>query len=205
MTEHTTFHYGHSGLRDAHKVLLPTLQSIISERVPKCGRLFDCGCGNGSAAAHLARQGYQVTGVDPSEEGIAFANREHPECDLHCGSAYDDLRVYGRFPLVYSLEVVEHLYYPRRLAKAIYDLLEPGGTAVLSTPYHGYLKNLVVCLANGFDHHVNPLFDGGHIKFFSMNTLAELLREVGFSEIQFRRVGRIPPLAKSMFAIARKN
>jgi 2-polyprenyl-6-hydroxyphenyl methylase/3-demethylubiquinone-9 3-methyltransferase len=36
-------------------------------------------------------------------------------------------------------------------------------------------------------------------------TLTRLLEETGFGAIEFRRVGRIPPLAKSMIAIAKKN
>ena len=37
-----------------------------------------------------------------------------------------------------------------------------------------------------------------------MKTLGEILREAGFVDIRFERVGRIPMLAKSMIAIARK-
>ena len=62
------------------------------------GRLFDLGCGNGSVAAHMADRGWDVTGVDPSAEGIAQANRAYPDIRLEQGSAYDDLaEKYGRF------------------------------------------------------------------------------------------------------------
>jgi len=44
----------------------------------------------------------------------------------------------------------------------------------------------------------------GHIKFWSVKTLACLLKGAGFKDISFLRVGRIPSLAKSMIAIARK-
>jgi len=48
------------------------------------------------------------------------------------------------------------------------------------------------------------LWDGGHIKFFSAQTLRALLEEVGFRQIKFIRVGRIPSLAKSIIAVVRK-
>ena len=54
------------------------------------------------------------------------------------------------------------------------------------------------------DKHFTALWDNGHIKFWSIDTLGELLREAGFVDVRFERVGRIPPLAKSMIAIARK-
>jgi len=37
-----------------------------------------------------------------------------------------------------------------------------------------------------------------------MATLGELLREAGFVDVRFARVGRVPALAKSMIAIVRK-
>ena len=126
--------------------------------------------------------------------------------NLALGSAYDDLRsVYGQFPLVISLEVVEHCFWPRKFASTIYDLLAPGGLAVISTPYHGYLKNLALALTNRFDAHWSPLWDGGHIKFWSENTLTALLREAQFDSVRFVRAGRIPAFAKSMIALARRQ
>jgi SAM-dependent methyltransferase len=146
-----------------------------------------------------------VTGVDPSTEGIAQANAQYPQLKLEEGSAYDDLAArFGRFPVVTSLEVVEHVYAPRHYAATLFSLLEPGGTAIVSTPYHGYWKNLAMALTGKMDAHFTALWDHGHIKFWSVKTLGELLREAGFVDIRFERVGRIPALAKSMIAIARK-
>ncbi len=189
----------------AHAYLLPAVMEVLETEERGEGRIFDLGCGNGSTAAFLSQRGYQVVGVDPSTEGIEQAHRHYPELDLFQGSAYDDLaEQYGRFPLVISLEVIEHVYDPRSFALCIYDLLTPNGTAIISTPYHGYWKNLVLALAGKMDNHFTALWDHGHIKLWSMKTLGTLLRETGFQDISFRRVGRIPPLAKSMIAVARK-
>lgn len=54
------------------------------------------------------------------------------------------------------------------------------------------------------DAHFHALWDHGHIKFWSIPTLTTLLTEVGFGDIRFGRVGSIPPLAKSMIAVAKK-
>ena len=174
-------------------------------RPGKSERAFDLGCGNGATAGMLSDLGFDVTGVDLSESGIAHAKASYPRCHFEVASVYEDLPArYGTFTLVVSFEVVEHLYAPRKLARVLHDLLEPGGTAIVSTPYHGYLKNLALALAGKLDAHFGSLWDGGHIKFFSVATLRQLLSEAGFQDIHFIRVGRIPPLAKSMVAIARK-
>jgi 2-polyprenyl-6-hydroxyphenyl methylase/3-demethylubiquinone-9 3-methyltransferase len=99
---------------------------------------------------------------------------------------------------------VEHVYSPREFARTVYDLLEDGGVALISTPYHGYFKNLAIALTNSFDRHVKPLWDHGHIKFWSMATLRQLLEEAGFTSVSFHRVGRLPLVAKSMIAVAKK-
>ncbi len=200
------YRYEDASVNASHGYLLPAVRSElarISKDKPR--RLFDLGCGNGSVGAELHQDGWAVTGVDPSSEGIAQAKARHPLLRLETGSAYDDLAaLYGRFPVVVSLEVVEHVYAPRDYARTLADLLEPGGTAIISTPYHGYVKNLAMAVTGTLDAHFTALWDHGHIKFWSIRTLTQLLTEAGLADIRFLRVGRIPILAKSMIAIARK-
>ena len=211
--------YNNPDLGHAHDYLLPSVLRLLDELEispsrggqgvgPGVGggrRLFELGCGNGSVARLLTARGWDVTGVDPSVEGIAQARAADPGLKLATGSAYDDLAgQYGRFPMVLSLEVVEHVYAPRHYARTLFDLLEPGGTAILSTPYHGYWKNLALALSGRLDAHFTALWDHGHIKFWSIRTLGELLREAGFVDVRFERVGRVPALAKAMIAVARK-
>jgi 2-polyprenyl-6-hydroxyphenyl methylase/3-demethylubiquinone-9 3-methyltransferase len=190
-----------------HVYLWPPVFQILHSSFPasKPTRFFDLGCGAGAFANALSAQGFNVTGVDPSPSGIENARKAYPHLQLEIGSTEEDLAGrFGKFQAVISLEVVEHVFSPRPFASRIYDLLEPGGVAIISTPYNGYLKNLAVALLGKYDKHYTALWDNGHIKFWSMKTLAQLLREAGFEDIQFKRVGRIPPLAKSMIAIARK-
>ncbi|HEY3488859.1 MAG TPA: methyltransferase domain-containing protein [Candidatus Deferrimicrobiaceae bacterium] len=202
------YRFRDAGLNPLHRHLLPVVLETLGRqaRSGRVLRVFELGCGNGSVADALSKEGYEMTGIDPSTEGIAHANRVYPWLKLATGSAYDDLAgQYGTFPAVVSLEVVEHLYYPRKFAAALHDLLEPGGVAIVSTPYHGYWKNLAMALSGKMDTHFTALWDFGHIKFWSKETLGTLLREARFGEVAFRSVGRIPAFAKSMVAVARKD
>lgn len=185
-----------------HAYLVPSVLALAGDLRP--ARILDLGCGNGLVTAALGTIAPAV-GVDVSVSGIEVARRAHPNLTFEVGSVYEDLPPkLGRFPLVVSLEVVEHLYDPRTFAKTVFDLVEPGGTAVISTPYHGYLKNLALALSGRMDKHFTALWDGGHIKFWSMATLSALLVEAGFGPPRFLRVGRVPPLAKSMIAVAKR-
>jgi 2-polyprenyl-3-methyl-5-hydroxy-6-metoxy-1,4-benzoquinol methylase len=199
------YRYDHARLDGSHSYLLPAVLDVL-----KCAQLperslFDLGCGNGSVSNEIAKLDFRVAGVDVSAEGIAQAKKHFPHIDLSVGSAYDDLRArYGTFGCVLSLEVVEHLFDPRSFARNVYGLLQPGGIAIISTPYHGYWKNLALAATNKMDSHFTALWDGGHIKFWSPSTLSQLLEEAGFHSIKYRRLGRLPPFAKSMMAIAKR-
>jgi len=97
-----------------------------------------------------------------------------------------------------------HCFFPHKFTKSFYDLIQDGGFGILTTPYHGYLKNLAISIMGKWDDHFSSLWDGGHVKFFSEKTLSVLLHETGFKKISFIRVGRISLLAKSMIAIVEK-
>jgi 2-polyprenyl-3-methyl-5-hydroxy-6-metoxy-1,4-benzoquinol methylase len=202
----TTFQYHDAAPTFANAYLWPALKSVIKERDWPDRRAFDLGCGNGATCGMLSDLGFAVTGVDISETGIAQARAAFPSVCAHVGSAYDDLAAtYGTFPLVVSLEVVEHCFDPRAFAKTFLNLIASGGIGFLSTPYHSYLKNLALAVSGKMDDHFTALWDGGHVKFFSMNTLGRLLQEAGAKEVNFMRVGRVQILAKSMVAVVRNS
>lgn len=172
------YRYANEALSPSHDYLLPTvLKCLDGLNLPTAHkRLFELGCGNGSVAQVLAQRGWDITGIDPSEEGLAQARLSYPALKLQIGSAYDDLAgQYGQFPLVLSLEVVEHVFAPRHYARTLYELVGGGGTAIISTPYHGYWKNLALAVSGRMDKHFTALWDNGHIKFWSVATLRELL------------------------------
>jgi 2-polyprenyl-6-hydroxyphenyl methylase/3-demethylubiquinone-9 3-methyltransferase len=200
--------YAYNDASPAHTAsyLLPTVLRALSAYASAGAKVFELGCGNGSNARSLAAAGFDVTAVDPSESGIEFAKTLESNCRFEIGSAYDDLPgAFGSHAAVVSLEVVEHLYEPVRYARTVHDLLVPGGVAIISTPYHGYLKNVLIAAAGKWDSHHSPLWDGGHIKFWSRSTLRLLFEEVGMREVSFTRVGRVPPLAKSMVGVFQRD
>lgn len=195
--------YADSAPTHAHGYLVPTLLELLRVRVPSGSRVFELGCGSGYVASVMAGAGYAVTGIDAAESGIAQARRAYAGIRFEVDRVESDLAGrYGEFPCVVSLEVIEHCYSPRLFAQRVRELLEPGGVAILSTPYHGYWKNLALALTGRLDRHWDPLWEGGHIKFFSIRTLRAVLEGAGLRDPRFMRVGRWPrALAKSMFAV----
>ncbi|MEG3153137.1 class I SAM-dependent methyltransferase [Sphingomonas sp. ZT3P38] len=186
------------------------LNPAICALVAKTGArdILDAGCGGGALCADLHARGYQVVGVDGDAKGIEIARTTHPGIRFEVARFEDSPGAIGGndggYDCVVSTEVVEHLYAPQELARFCFEALRPGGTLIITTPYHGYLKNLALSVINKWDFHHHPLWHGGHIKFWSPPTLGKLLTDAGFELTGFSGVGRIPYLWKSMVLTARR-
>ncbi len=170
-------------------------------RIPEL-RVLDLGCGRGHLSHLLAQEGYQVVGVDLSKSSIMLAQQRYPECRFIKADIFNlpYRQVKPPFDAVISMEVIEHLFHPRELVRTAKKCLKPNGRLILSTPYHGYLKNLGLSFLDRWDRHWNTFDDGWHIKFFSRRTLSRLLEEEGFTNIHFKYAGRLPWFWKSMIS-----
>jgi 2-polyprenyl-3-methyl-5-hydroxy-6-metoxy-1,4-benzoquinol methylase len=199
--------YHHDSAEAPHTAGYLTPAVVASCRRIGAGRILDVGCGNGALCGALSAAGFQVIGCDPSEEGVALARRAHPHITFHLLGVYDEPTMLNGslFDAVVSTEVIEHLFLPGSLPRFASRVLRPRGHLILTTPYHGYLKNLALSLAGQWDRHFSPSWDGGHIKFWSRATLTQLLSEEGFSVSEFVGAGRLPYLWKSMVLTCRKG
>ena len=197
------------GWRDAESTCAHTyLEPVVLQSLQRLGarRVLDLGCGNGALCRTLKDAGFEVAGCDADRRGVEFARAKNPDIRFE---VMDIAEAPGPlagefFDAVVSTEVVEHLYNPRHLPLAASSLNKDGGWLVVTTPYHGYVKNLALSLSNRWDSHHTPLWEGGHIKFWSRATLTELLERNGYRVTGFAGAGRIPLLWKSMVLVARK-
>lgn len=169
-------------------------------------KVADVGSGNGSLCAELANAGYASVGIECDRAGVTLAREAHPAIHFYQAGVQDDpgeiINGEGLFDAVVSAEVIEHLFSPHLLPIFARKLLKPTGYLIITTPYHGYVKNLALSLANKWDDHHTPLWHGGHIKFWSRRTLSKLLAEHGFNVVSFHGTGRVPYLWKSMVLVA---
>jgi 2-polyprenyl-3-methyl-5-hydroxy-6-metoxy-1,4-benzoquinol methylase len=171
-------------------------------------RVLDLGAGNGALCSVIGRTGRDVVGMEYDKNGVAIAKALFPSIHFYNYGVQDDPRelmaVESSFDAVVSTEVIEHLFSPHLLPIFAAHALKDEGFLIVSTPYHGYLKNLALSLLDKWDFHHTPLWHGGHIKFWSRATLTSLLTQNGFRVLEFHGVGRIPYLWKSMILVARK-
>ena len=172
-------------------------------------RVLDVGSGNGKLCCEIKRSGLIVVGVENDVQGVETSKSNYPDIHFYNYGVQDDpgelLAQEGAFDAVVSTEVIEHLFSPHLLPIYARAVLKNKGYLVITTPYHGYLKNLAISIVNKWDFHHTALWHGGHIKFWSRSTLTRLFEENGFDVVGFSGVGRVRYLWKSMIMIGMKK
>jgi 2-polyprenyl-6-hydroxyphenyl methylase / 3-demethylubiquinone-9 3-methyltransferase len=97
---------------------------------------LDVGCGAGLLCEPMARMGAAVTGVDAAPENIAAAQEHSAQSGLSIDYRAGELSAQklGRFDLVTSMEVIEHVTDPAAFVAELVAHLKPDGLLIMSTP-----------------------------------------------------------------------
>jgi 2-polyprenyl-3-methyl-5-hydroxy-6-metoxy-1,4-benzoquinol methylase len=107
------------------------------------GRILDFACGSGFGSNIIAAAAKKVTAeviaVDIDPEAIAYAKGKyyHPLVSFQVENCVDPSlpEKLGQFDLIVSFETLEHVDNEEIFMRNIYQMLKPGGTAVISTPF----------------------------------------------------------------------
>ena len=153
---------------------------------------LDVGCGAGLLAEPLVRLGAKVTAVDAAPELIDVA-KHHAEGQ---GLAIDYRAtgveaVTGKFDLVTSMEVIEHVADPQSFIDSLAARLASGGLLILSTPNKtAWSRLLTITLAEGFGQIPKGTHDFD--KFIDPEAMRGLLAQVGLEVIDFEGIAISP-------------
>jgi 2-polyprenyl-3-methyl-5-hydroxy-6-metoxy-1,4-benzoquinol methylase len=165
-------------------------------------RVLDVGCGEGQLTAAVAGAGFEVVGVDVAEEPLRRAR------ELHAGIDVRLVPLDGEWPLpdagfdvVWAGETIEHVTDTAGWLSELRRVLRSGGLLLLSTPAHERLALLGLALSRRrFDRHFDPRAD--HVRFYTRRTLARLLADFGFEQIELRAAGGLPGARQTLLAAA---
>jgi 2-polyprenyl-3-methyl-5-hydroxy-6-metoxy-1,4-benzoquinol methylase len=179
------------------RFLLEQTRAVVP-RGDSAVRVLDVGCGEAQLTHELAQAGFSVVGVDVAEEPLRRARAIHPELDLRIIPAQGEWPLPdAAFDLVWAGEVLEHVTDTLAFLSELRRVLRSGGTLAISTPAHSRLSLLALALAparRALEAHFDPR--GDHVRFYSRHSLAALLREFGFQEVDVRARGGVVPGAR---------
>lgn len=135
-----------------YRVLKPANQlAVVNARLAKNLRCLDLGCGRGELVAHLHEQGFDITGVDYSDEALNVARSIHPTARFVRAHAAEPAFPPASFDRIFCLGTIEHLTDDEveSLLRGAYELLRPGGRMVVTTCTNAlYQKTLTFHLRN---------------------------------------------------------
>lgn len=180
-------HQGYANYGDMRKALVPHFRrrlAAITRYQSTRGRLLDLGCAAGYFLEVAKSDGWQISGVELSNEMALGASRL---LGITVANSLDTVSERD-FDAITLWEVIEHLPDPVVELRKLYDLLRPGGLLMLSTPNVGHW--LAVRERELWHAYCPP----SHLVYFTRRTLTDLLATVGFERIEVRKVSPLPPL-----------
>jgi len=150
-------------------------QHMMQTVYMKTGRLLDIGSGRGDFLDAFSRLGYDVAGIDISP--MSATGDTVRTCNLEC----EDLPFPDNdFDFVFSKSVIEHLHSPHHLVSGAFNVLKPGGIAVIMTP--------------SWEHTSwGPFYiDHSHVTPYTIPSLADVLQIAGFEQISSQYFYQLP-------------
>ncbi|MCL5256808.1 MAG: methyltransferase domain-containing protein, partial [Chloroflexi bacterium] len=75
--------------------MIPYLDKLLARHVPQSKKALDLACGTGTIALTLEQQGYQVSGIDASEDMLAQARRKAEGANANIDFGRQDMRSFS--------------------------------------------------------------------------------------------------------------
>jgi SAM-dependent methyltransferase len=157
------------------------------------GRLLDIGCNEGRSLKIFARNGFEVTGLELSEEAATVARADGftvQTCDI------GELQPPALYDVVVLSNVLEHSLAPGQMLRDAARVLKPGGEIWISCPNSRSWQRSLFS-RSWINWHV-PF----HISHFSSDLLDRLLRNAGCTPVKVRQVSPGAWLASSLIVLA---
>ncbi len=160
-------------------------------------RVLDIGCGEGRFGALLKeRYGAQVTGVEM--DGLAAEKARGRLDRVISGDAEELARLglEGEFDLICLNDLLEHLPRPLEFLVFLRSMAGRGGRLLLSVPHVGHGEVLLELIRNRWDYVPAGILCYDHLRFFTRESLEELLAAAGW---ELERIEPIPgPLSEAV-------
>jgi 2-polyprenyl-3-methyl-5-hydroxy-6-metoxy-1,4-benzoquinol methylase len=139
------------------------------------GALLDLGCSSGAYLETLKGQGWDLYGVEMSENA-AHSAEARSGAKVFIGDIMEAPFPEEFFDAITSFDVLEHVYEPRKVMERVFQLLKPGGI------FYIYIPNIDCGEARLFRSYWYGLELPRHLSHFCPNSLRHLGESVGFRE-----------------------
>ena len=164
-----------AGALAAYTGARPDVQALVPA---SARRVLDLGCATGALGAAIKQRGAEVVGV---ERDAALAREAERRLDrVVVGDAAALPGGLGRFDCIVAADVLEHLPDPWTALRDAVELLEPGGSVVVSLPNVRFFETFWELGVRGrWPRRDQGIFDRTHLRWFTLRDARELLESAG--------------------------
>lgn len=181
----------------------PAIKRFIPQEIKI--NILDFGCGKGRILQEIIKinPNASITGVDVSKTAIKYTKGKFKKCKFIKINDGEKLPFRNNcFDFIIALDVLEHVYDTQNAFKELSRVLKPQGKILISVPYNGLIKNMIITLFF-FEFIFDPR--SPHIRFYTKRTLLHEIKSAGLTPIKFGYFGRFYPLSKGMFCLCEKS
>jgi 2-polyprenyl-3-methyl-5-hydroxy-6-metoxy-1,4-benzoquinol methylase len=170
---------------------LPVHEAYFGEKVRQIQRfrkntskslkLLDIGCALGVLLSESKKEGFVPLGIDISHDAVEYC-KKHRLTAIE-GTMQSLKKKLGKatFNVVTAFEIIEHERDPLGMVKRIYEVLNNGGMAIITTPNHGGMwRKLMGKWWFGYQH-------PEHLFFFDPASITYLFKKAGFKTVRVER------------------
>ncbi|MDQ7033001.1 MAG: class I SAM-dependent methyltransferase [Desulfonauticus sp.] len=187
--------------RFGENLFLSPRDDLIPFVPDECKKILDIGCARGGFGKNLKihKKGIEITGIELSPSLAEDAKKHYNRVIVQDVMEVD---LEDKFDLVVCGDLIEHVYDPWKLLKKIHFWLRPGGYFLACVPNIGHWSAARDLLNGKFEYILLGLLCVGHIRFFTQESLKEMLMESGF-EIKTFHKNIFPPTPEGEKFISR--
>ena len=153
------------------------------------GRLLDFGCGSGKFLRRMHSLGWDVTGIDFSEEAVNVVRKSGLKA-LVGTLPHAELKPRS-FDVVTLRHALEHVPAPREILRLSWELLDAGGLLLIAVPNYDAWE-------------IEKLGEAGmgldlprHLTHFTPASLKKMMEGVGLTNVSVRQVSRASWIRKA--------
>ena len=162
----------------------------LVDLVPYGRRVLDVKCGKGLLLSHLVGKKCEVTGIDvfaPEHVDEGFAAYHQLDLDQKPHIPYAN----ESFDVIILADFIERIRNPISILNEVRRVLKPDGIVIVSTGNVALWLYRILLLLGNFPYGRRGVLDETHIHLYTLSTLSQLMRRVGFKILK-RKATPIP-------------
>ncbi len=148
--------------------------------------VLDIGCGRGDVLKAFRKIGYDVSGIDLSEEAIELCKPIEVR-QINIENEKDINNYDKKFDIIFSKSLIEHLREPIKFFEYCKKMLKENGTLIVLTP-------------SWVHHKFGPFYlDFTHVTPFTLHSLRDIGKLSGFKDVKVEYFYQLPLVWKFKF------